>query len=390
MALILLIQSIAMRLAAHNPEPDPRPVREEFSQSMTAPVGLHKACPVCHEVFPEHMMSFYGERLLCKPCCHQAEVDAAMPKRQSYRHVSSESIRNLGIALTIVGVLIFLGVRWVPFFILMKKGPKDVVEASRKWAKDPAEKWPTLSMQISPSEGSSIPAGWQLGPNACLVERNDGSIVCVTCVLDRPTLGDALLSPAGKGAKSAANLAVASYDEFARTLSACHLTSAGSNATFTKLLPDARGAFEHGVVVFGEPSGVLPSNWNTFRMRESEYSIGMKMTVLTRDPKTGAPVPLEAMVSSNNLTHDLAALTADQIHRIGRRTGDGSESLFTLSNPYPAEQLIGAPVVDVRGNLAAVITLAFAPTDLDGRTTDFVAFGMHALKSFAGKVTEKK
>jgi len=83
-------------------------------------------------------------------------------------------------------------------------------------------------------------------------------------------------------------------------------------------------------------------------------------------------------------------LTADQIHRIGRRTGDGSESLFTLTKPYPAEQLIGAPVVDVRGNLAAVITLAFAPTDLDGRTTDFIAYGMYALKSLAGKAPEKK
>jgi hypothetical protein len=386
--LILLIQSIAMRLTTHNPEPEPRPSREERDQPMAAPPGIHKACPVCHEVFPEHMMSFYGQRLLCKPCCHQAEVDAAMPKRQSYRRVSIRTIRNLGIALTVIGLLIFAGVRWLSFF--MKKGPKEVVESSRKWAKDPAEKWPTLSMQIAPSEGSSIPAGWQLGPNACLVERNDGSIVCVTSVMDRPSLANALLSPAGKGAKSAANLAAASYDEFARTLSACHLTSAGGNATFTKLLPDARGAFERGVVVFGEPSGVLPQSWNTFRMRETEYSTGMKMTVLTRDPKTGAPVPLEAMVASNNLTHDLTAMTADQIHWIGRRTGDGSESLFTLTKPYPAEQLIGAPVVDVRGNLAAVITLAFAPTNLNGQTTDFIAYGMHALKSLAGKAPEKK
>ena len=86
----------------------------------------------------------------------------------------------------------------------------------------------------------------------------------------------------------------------------------------------------------------------------------------------------------------MAALTADQVHKIGLRTGDGSESLFTLKQPYTAEQLIGAPVVDVRGNLAAIITVAYAPTDLNGRTTDFIAYGMHALKSVANGQTKAK
>jgi hypothetical protein len=327
------------------------------------------------------MMSSFGERLLCKPCCHQAEVDAAKPKRPSY--LSAKTIRNWGIFFTIIAVAFYLGVRCVPLMMRMTKREKPRgVEGSQKWAKEPAEKWPILSMAIAPSEGSAVPEGWRLGPNACLVERNDGSIICVTGVAERPSWENALASTDKKNAKPHVQPEAPSFDQLSRMLTACHLTSSDGGATFTKLLPGARGAFERGVVVFGEPSGVVPKSWYSFRMSDSAYAPGMKMIVLARDPKTGAQVPLEAVVAS-------IALTADQIHRIGRRSDDGSENLFTLSQPYSVDALIGAPVVDARGHLAAVITLAFAPTDVGGRTTDFIAFGMHALKPVAGTALTK-
>jgi hypothetical protein len=378
-----------MRLVTQTSAPEPQLKPEVPSEPAIIPVGLHKACPSCHEVFPEHMMDRHGELLLCKPCRHQAEVDAAKPKRPSYiAHLSSESIVNWGIGIAIVTAILFVGVRIVPSMML-QKATGDKIEAARKWAREAASKWPTLSMQIAPSEGNAMPSGWQLGPNACLVERDDGTVLCVTGVIERSTPEDALRRAAGDRQVTPPT-PIASFDEFSRGLSAAALTAANGRATFTKLLPDNRGAFERGVLFFGQPSGLLPKGWNTLRMRETEYFPGMKMTVLARDPKSGAQVPLEAMVASSNLSQDLAALSADQIHKIGRKPGDGSESLFTLTHPYPADQLIGAPVVDVRGNLAAVITLAFAPTDLEGRTTDFIAYGMHALKSHAAKAPDKK
>jgi hypothetical protein len=237
------------------------------------------------------MMDRHGELLLCKPCRHQAEVDAAKPKRPSYiAHLSSDSIVNWGIGISIFTAIVFVGIRIVPT-LMLQKATRDIVESSRKWAKDSASKWPDLSMQIAPSSGSSVPEGWQLGPNACLIERADGTVVCVTGITERVTLEDALKAtaqgtPAGSAAAAAPEPATPSYDDFAKTLAACRVSAANSHWTFTKLLPDNRGAFEQGVVFFGQPSGQIPKDWTTFKMRESEYIPGMKMTVLARNPKT--------------------------------------------------------------------------------------------------------
>jgi hypothetical protein len=304
-------------------------------------------------------------------------------------HLSPATIRNWGIVLAVIAGFTYGGFRIVPM-MMMRKASGTTIESSRTWAKDPTDSWPILSMQISPSQGNSVPAGWQLGPHASLVERSDGSIICVTGVVERPVVLEALATSVANTVKQVAPPTKPPFDEFSRKLSACHLAVANDGATFTKLIPDARGAFEQGVVIFGQPSGILPKDWYTFRMRETAYVSGMKMTILARDSKTGAQVPLEATVVSNNLRHDIAALSADQIHRIGMRNGDGSESLFRLKYPYSSEELIGAPVVDARGNLAAVITLSFAITDLEGRTTDFVGYGMHALKSLVDSAPGKK
>ena len=70
--------------------------------------------------------------------------------------------------------------------------------------------------------------------------------------------------------------------------------------------------------------------------------------------------------------------------------GDGSETLVTLAKPYSSEALIGAPVVDVRGNLAAIITMAYSPVNTEGLTTDFLAFGMNALEASIKAAAAKK
>jgi hypothetical protein len=365
---------LSSQTPAPEPAPEPAPIPEESVPQETGAVGAHRACPVCHQVFPERMMSFYGERLLCKTCCHQAEVDAAQPKRRSH---FLATICTWGIVLTLLATGFYFGVRYLASFVKSKEKTKaPVVQASQ----DQAAKGPVFSMAIAPSEGSTVPEGWQLGPNACLVERNDSSIICVTGVAKRQTLGAASAPSASKNLKSFPQPANWSFEDISRVLSACRLTGSDGSATFTKLLPEARGAFERGVVVFGEPSGVVPKNWIRLQMRVSAYDSGVQMTVLARDPKTGARVPLEAMVASSNLS-DVATLTADQVQRISRRSSAASESLLILSQPNSADELIGAPVIDPGGQLAAVITCALAPTDQSGRATEFIAYGMHALKS---------
>jgi hypothetical protein len=332
------------------------------------------------------MMAYFGERLMCKPCCHQAEVDAAKPKRPS---PLLAMIRTWGILLIVVAAVIYLGVQALPFLMrFTSQTKKRVAESPPEPAKAQAAKGPIFSMAAAPSEGSAVPEGWQLGPNACLVERNDSSIVCITGVAKPSSLGAASPSSASKNPTLPRQPEKWSFYDISRILTACHLTDSDGNATFTKLLPESRSTFERGIVIFGEPSGVVPKYWHRFRMRDSPYASGITMTVLARDPKTGARVPLEAMVASNNLSQNVATLTADQILRIGHRSGEADESLLTLSQPYSAAELIGAPVVDASGHLAAVITVAL--TDQSGRATDFVAYVMHGLKSLASSTYEQK
>jgi hypothetical protein len=333
------------------------------------------------------MMAYFGERLMCKPCCHQAEVDAAQPKRPS---ALLAMIRTWGVLLIVVAVVIYCAALAIPFLMQFTQTKKPVAQIPPEPAKAQAAKDPIFSMAAAPSEGSAVPEGWQLGPNACLVERNDSSIVCITGVAKPSSLGAASPSSASKNPTMPRQPEKWSFYDISRMLTACHLTDSDGNATFTKLLPESRSTFERGIVIFGEPSGVVPKYWHRFQMRDSPYPSGMTVTVLARDPKTGARVPLEAMVASNNLRQNVATLTADQILRIGHRGGEADESLLTLSQPYSAAELIGAPVVDISGHLAAVITVALAPTDQSGRATDFIAYGIHGLKSLASSTPGHK
>jgi hypothetical protein len=308
------------------------------------------------------MMDRHGELLLCKPCRHQAEVDAARPAPPS-------GIRKWGVPIVVILVLVFAGICIVP--LIRSKPPVVKIEGPRDWTKDPASQWPPLALQIAPSEGSAIPAGWQLGPNACVVERNDGTILCVTAVTDPSALEDALNARNMAKPKAAPLSTTPLFEEFTRALSASHLTANNGRATFTRLLPESRPAFEQRILVFAQPSGTLPKDWIVFRTHGTESSPGMKVTVTARDPKTGAQVPLEAAVASN-------------------KPKDTSETLITLIKPYFAAALTGAPVVDARGNLVAVITRRSATTDPNGRATEFYAYGMHALQSLADKAPPKK
>lgn len=326
------------------------------------------------------MMEQFGERLLCKPCHHNAQMEAKAPKRPSYvAHISSETIRNWGIALAVIAILGYLGVR-MTVWTMVRKATRDVdvVEETQSWAKKPPGQWPPLVTSVVPGNGAKTPDNWQLGPNACLIKRKDGSIVCASAVAERATLSF-YSAPAG----SQQVPKPPTFQQFSAIVQNCEVTVGKERVAFGSLLPDARGAFDKGLVFFSQPAGNVPKGWELFHVRENIYAAGMKMTVLARDPKTGAQVPLEAEVVSNNISNDLSALVTDQLHDIGRKVGDGSDSLISLKNPYNAEALMGAPVVDVRGNLAAIITMAYSPTNAEGVTTDFVAFGMHALKAMA-------
>jgi hypothetical protein len=293
------------------------------------------------------MMDQYGELLLCKPCRHQAEVDAARPEPPS-------AIRKWGIPICVILVLILAGISIAA--IIRSKPP--VVKGPPDWSSGPASKWPPLAMQITPSDGSAVPVGWQLGPNACLVERNDGSILCVTGITDPSALEYALKARNLAKPKAPPLSSAPLFEEFTRSLSASHLTADNGRATFTKLLPDNHRTFDLGILCFAEPSGILAKEWIVFRTHETKYSAGTKVTVVARDPVKHSQVPLEAVV---------AALSPDQVGKI------------TLSKPYIAGELTGAPVVDAHGKLAAVITRRSGPIDSSGRATEFFACDVHAL-----------
>lgn len=381
-----------MHLTSHTPDPTPNhqgsPQEAEPNVSTAAPTAVtHRACPACHDVWPAHMMEQFEERLLCKPCLHnaQTEAKAKAKKRPSYGgHLSAESIRNWGIVVTLLAVAAYLGLRMTAWN-MVNKATGDVVEQTQSWAKKPAAQWPPLVTSVSPGNGAKTPDNWQLGPNACLIKRKDGSIVCASSVAERASLS---FYSAQAGSKQFPK--PPTFQQFSAIVQNCEVSVGKEHAAFGALLPDARGAFEKGLVFFSQPGVKVPKGWEPFHVRESIYAPGMKMTVLARNSKSGAQVPLEAVVVSNNISSDLSALVTDQLYKIGGEIGDGSDSLITLKDPYNAEALIGAPVVDVRGNLAAIITMAYSSTNTDGLTTDFVVFGMHALKAFTAPEQGKK
>lgn len=313
-------------------------------------------------------------------------MEAQAQKRPSYvaAHLSSETIRNWGIVITLLGVAAYLAIRMTAWN-MVNKATGDVVEQTQSWAKKPAAQWPPLVTNVSLGNGAKTPDEWQLGPNACLIKRKDGSIVCASSVAERASLS---FYSAPAGSKEFPK--PPTFQQFSAIVQNCEVSVGKERVAFGSLLPDARGAFEKGLVFFSQPAAKPPKGWEPFHVRESMYAAGMKMTVLARNSKTGAQVPLEAMVVSNDISSDLSALITDQLHNLGRKIGDGSDSLITLKDPYNAEALIGAPVVDVRGNLAAIITMAYSSTNADGLTTDFVAFGMHALKAFTAPEERKK
>jgi hypothetical protein len=322
------------------------------------------------------MMDRHGELLLCKPCRHQAEVDAARPKPPS-------RIRKWGVPIAVLLVLVVAGIRIAPM-ILSK--PADVkVEGPHDWTKDPPSKWPALAVHIMPSEGSAVPAGWQLGPNACLVERHDGTILCVTGVTDPTTLQDALQARNMAKPKAAPLSAAPPFEEFTRSLSASHLSAGSGRTTFTKLLPDNHRAFEHDILCFTEPSGILPKEWIVLRTHETESSPGTKVIVVARDAKTGAQVPLEAVISPDSASRE-AASSPDKAHP----NGDATQILVKLSRPYAAVELTGAPVVDPRGHLVAIITRRSSPTDPNGLSAGYFAYDAHALDPLAAKAPPTK
>ena len=324
------------------------------------------------------MLTIVGERKTCQLCRERAESEASAGKTRRYQmsHISADGIKRFASILTFLVIFGWLGLRL--FVASLIPTPKSLVDTQQPWARKALTTWPTIAVEVHP-DGPSEQSTGVLGPNAALIRRSDGSVVAATAV----SFYDSEDEDEG------ADL-VPGYEEFASRFTGV-LIGPGQYAktVWTTLEPPSRGLFKQRVVFLSPHSSGAAGGYQSLNLRGVPILVGVRVSVaVANDPKEHRQVVLPAIVASVNVEEDLKALLEDRPYATVRE-GAGSSCVIRLDKPYAADALTGAPVVDNRGNLAAIIVEPMSPRDLDGRTTDFVACGLESLRQALAPATVK-
>jgi hypothetical protein len=268
-----------------------------------------------------------------------------------------ERIRFWGIVLTVLAV-VGLGA----FRMWIRSGGRDFTDGlptAEAWVEK--EPWPAFQLASAIKFG---PARTRSATHAFLIDTPKHGMVAATVAIPE---------------EGAANQMLAAPSEWQLT----HPN--GAPIAVGALLPAATDAAMHRV--FLAPSR-MPANLaiTPLKLRGDGYGANNRMKIVTParngQPARVYPVIVRSTASSGDSQMLLLEKTlADGRARVLRMTGDGSASIFELLDATaPMEELLGAPVIDAFGHLAAIVT---GPDRDDtappAQTRRITAFGMAAL-----------
>jgi hypothetical protein len=310
------------------------------------------------------MMVCVDSRFVCHLCKERAL--GSTERYQLRQGIDPERLRFWGIVLTVVAVVGVVGFRMFVRDAVRSQGPAAAASAvteAESWAdKDPAG-WPAflLANQIE----ASAPQ-WRVAPNAFLIQRPDGVILGATAMIGENSTTEA---PPAK--------------PFAFT--SWKLTGTGGQSTPAgKIVSSAEPLLERGILLATiEKSGDLPVT--PLKLRTSGYSANVRMKIVVANGAGGAPKVYPVSVRNNESSDDTQILTVEKNLLSGRQrvlgmSGDGSNSLFELEEKVRVEDLVGAPVIDAFGHVAAIVTGPDNGVAREGMARRVRGFGMDALQ----------
>ena len=307
-------------------------------------------------------------RFVCHLCKERAL--GSTERYQLRQGPDLDRLRFWGTVLTVVAVLGFLGLRM--FMRSAAKTPiagsaSSELEGQETWVdKNPAS-WPAflLSNQIE----TSAPQ-WRVAPNAFLIQRPDGVILGATAMIGERS---------AEGALPDKPVAITNWK----------LTGAATQSIAAgKIVPSAEPLLERGILLANiEQSGDLPVT--PLKLRMSGYSANMRMKIVVANSAGGPPKVYPVSVRNNDSSDDSRVLTVERNLLSGRErvvsmSGDGSGSLFELDEKVRVEDLIGAPVIDAFGHVAAIVTGSENGVAREGMARRVRGFGMDSLRKAAG------
>jgi hypothetical protein len=336
------------------------------SMSTTEPTTQPKmaACAACHQVWSESMMIRVDNHLVCQLC-----KERALESKERYQMHSSfdlERLRNWGIVLTIVVVVGLLGFR-----MFIRSGGRMAVAGgsasseAEPWAEKEPAQWP--AMLLSNDLKVDAPQ-WTAARQAFLLQRKDLSVVGATVVTRAPS--------------ESTDAQPFSFSQWKLTHGNLPLLA------MNKILPSAQPAMERGVLL---APVTVPAEFpvTALKLRPIGYGENMRMKILAA-ASPGGPVRVHSVSVRGNASSDETRIVTLEKNllsgheRVVGITGDGSGTLLELDAPAPIEELVGAPVIDAFGHVAAIVTGPEHGVARNGVARRVKAFGMDALIQAVG------
>lgn len=313
------------------------------------------------------MMVRVDNRFLCQLCKERA-LDST-ERYQMRSGMDLERLRFWGIVLSVVAVTGLVGFRM--FVRTAVKSPasgltSELPEKEAWVEKDPAD-WPKFLLSNQVETGAQQ---WRVGPNAFLIQRPDGVTLGATAMIGgQPSEGEQPAQPF--------------------SFRSWKLTGAGALPIATGgIVPSAEPLLERGILLAPiEGSRDLPVT--PLKLRKSGYGANMRMKIVVANSGGGVPKVYPVSVRNNESHDDTRVLTVERNLISGRErvisvSGDGSDSLFELEEKVRVDDLIGAPVIDAFGHVAAIVTGPDHGGAREGMARRVRAFGMDALNKAAG------
>jgi hypothetical protein len=323
------------------------------------------------------MMEDKGGQLHCRPCAARLVEEAAAAARRGKgynTHVSVDAIYRWSLVLSLLAAVVWLGPRLLLWNAVQRGAP--AVDVAQPWASKPHAQWPEMVLAVESTPGAALVRDGVIpphyGPNGFFVNRKGGGLAFATVVAQ------------GDGASGGIEPVVPAFAQWSREFGGCIVRPfKGQPLALKSLLPSSEKTFPFGTILL-QCEGKPPEGCIALNPRGSIFTAGMRMFVAGRDPASKKQIVLKATVASANLESDLNALLDDRPYSLGALASSTSGSLVELEVPVVEDQVVGAPLIDTRGNLVAVITDPIGEKDLDGRTTDYLALGVAAITESLG------
>ena len=236
------------------------------------------------------------------------------------------------------------------------------------WAEQDPSTWPAFLL----SNQAEISArDWRVSPNAFLIQRPDGVTLGATAMIgDRSQEGRLPEEP------------------FAFTN--WKLAGPGGVSIATgKVEKKAEPVSKRGILLAPiEKPKDLPVT--PLKLRTAGYSANVRMKIVVANPGGGPAKVYPVSVRNNESSDDTEIYTVQTNLLSGRGrvigvSGDGSDSLFELDEKVRVEDLVGAPVIDAFGHVAAIVTGPDRGGARDGEARRVRGFGMDAFQDAVGQ-----